>query len=109
MKAPRIIDLGTRWRSVVSVKPRSLYLQGKNPLYPLDRRLGGPPSRSGRGGKEQNSDPLPGLELPIIQAVAQRYTTDLSCLLMRNVDIEGIWNKKSWAFPRFCRMKITSW
>jgi hypothetical protein len=28
---------------------------GKSPLYPLDRRLGGPQSRSGRGGEEKNS------------------------------------------------------
>jgi hypothetical protein len=33
----------------------------------LDRRLGGPQSRSGRGGEEKNSQPLPGIE----------YNTDL--------------------------------
>jgi hypothetical protein len=32
--------------------------------YPLDRGLGGPQSRSGRGGEKENSHPLPGLELP---------------------------------------------
>jgi hypothetical protein len=48
--------------------------QGNNPWYPLDRRLGGPQNRSGRGGEERNSQPLPGLEPPIIQPVAQRYT-----------------------------------
>jgi hypothetical protein len=37
--------------------------QGKSPWYPLDRRLGGPQSRSGRGGEEKNSQPPPGLEL----------------------------------------------
>jgi hypothetical protein len=36
--------------------------QGKSPWYPLDRRLGGPQSRSGRGVKEKNSQPLLGLE-----------------------------------------------
>jgi len=35
---------------------------GKQPRYPLDRRLGGPQSRSGRGGEEKNPQPLPGLE-----------------------------------------------
>jgi hypothetical protein len=59
--APHILDLGTRWRWMVSFTSRQLYLQGKNPLYPLDRRLGGPQSRSGRGGEEKNSQPLPGL------------------------------------------------
>jgi hypothetical protein len=32
-----------------------LYPQGTNSWYPLDRRLGGPQSRSGRGGDEKNS------------------------------------------------------
>jgi hypothetical protein len=32
---------------------------GKEPGYPLDRRLGGPQGRSGRGGEEKNSKPLP--------------------------------------------------
>jgi hypothetical protein len=76
--APRILDLGSRRRWVVSFTPRPLYPQGKNPWYPLDRRLGGLQSRSGRGGEEKNSQPLSGLERPIIQPVAQRYTTDLS-------------------------------
>jgi hypothetical protein len=55
---------------------------GNNSWYPLDRRLGEPQSRSGRGGEEKNSQPLPGLEPPIIQPVAQSYTTDLSRLLI---------------------------
>jgi hypothetical protein len=59
---------------------RPLYPQGKKPWYPLDSRLGGPQSRSGHGGEEKNSQILPGLESPIIQPVAQRYTTELSRL-----------------------------
>jgi hypothetical protein len=58
-----------------------LYPQEKSPWYPLDRRLGGPQSRSGRDGKEKNSQPLPRLEPPIIQPVVQRYTTELSRLI----------------------------
>jgi hypothetical protein len=38
-----------------------LYPQEKIPWYPLDRRLGGPQSRSGGGGEEKNSQPLLGL------------------------------------------------
>jgi hypothetical protein len=45
--ALRIINIGTRWRRVASFTLRSLYLG-----YPLDRKLGGPQSRSGRGGEE---------------------------------------------------------
>jgi hypothetical protein len=38
---------------------------GKGPLvYPLDRSLGGPQIRSGRGGGEKNSQPPPGIEAP---------------------------------------------
>jgi hypothetical protein len=61
--APRILDLGIRWRWVVSFTHRPLYPQGKSRWYPLDRRLGGPQSRSGCGGEQINSQP-----------VAQRYT-----------------------------------
>jgi hypothetical protein len=57
--SPRILDLGTRWRWVVSFTQRPLYTQGKSPWYPLDRRMGGPQSRSGRRGVEKNSQPLP--------------------------------------------------
>jgi hypothetical protein len=55
-------DLDTRWMWVVSFTPRPLYPLGKSPWYPLDRRLGGPQSRSGRGGEEKNSQPPPGIE-----------------------------------------------
>jgi hypothetical protein len=56
--------------------------QGKSPWYPLDRRLGGSQSRSGHsGGEEKISEPLPGLEHPIIQPVAQRCIAEPSQLL----------------------------
>jgi hypothetical protein len=53
-----------------------LYPYGKSPWYPLDRRLGGLQSRFGRGGEEKNSQPLTGLDTPIIQPVAQLYTIE---------------------------------
>jgi hypothetical protein len=40
---------------------------GKSLWYTLHKRLGGPQSQSGRGGEEENSQPLPGLEPSIIQ------------------------------------------
>jgi len=52
--ALRIPSLGTRWRRMVSLTPRPLYLRGKNPWYPLNRRLGGPQSRSGRSDREKS-------------------------------------------------------
>jgi hypothetical protein len=60
--APRILDLGTRWRWMVSFTPRPLYPQGKNPWYTLNRRLGEPQNRSWYGGEKKNSQPPPGIE-----------------------------------------------
>jgi hypothetical protein len=42
--------------------PWLLYLQGKSPLYPFNRRLGGPQSHSGNDGEEKNSQLWPGNE-----------------------------------------------
>jgi hypothetical protein len=36
---------------------------GKDPRYPLYKRLDGPQSQSRRGGDEENPHPLPGIEL----------------------------------------------
>jgi hypothetical protein len=58
--------------------PQLLYPQGKSPWYALVRRLGGPQSQSGCVGEEKNSQPLLGLQPPIIQPVAQCYTTEVS-------------------------------
>jgi hypothetical protein len=41
--------------------PAALPPGGKSPWYPLDRRLGEPQCRYGRGGEEK-SLPLPGIE-----------------------------------------------
>jgi hypothetical protein len=80
-----ILNLRITWRWVVSFTPLSLYLQGKTPLYSLDRRLDGPQSRSRRDDVQKNSQPLPGLESSIIQLVAQRCSTNLSQLLIWGV------------------------
>jgi hypothetical protein len=41
----------------ISFTPRAALLPGKEPQYPLDRRLGGPQSRSGRHGEVKILDP----------------------------------------------------
>jgi len=53
--ALRILDVGIRWRWVVSFTHWPLYRQGKSPWYPLHRRLGGPQIRFGRGGEAKYS------------------------------------------------------
>jgi hypothetical protein len=52
----------TRWRYIVTFTPQPLYPHGKSPSYPLDRRLGGPQSRSRCGGEEKISQPSPEIE-----------------------------------------------
>jgi hypothetical protein len=44
---------------VVSFRPLPLYPQGNSLWYPLDKRLGGPQSRSGRCGEKKNVLSLP--------------------------------------------------
>jgi hypothetical protein len=73
-----ILALNTRWRWVVSFTTWLLYPQGENPWYQLHKRLGGPQSQSGCSGEEKNSQPLLGLKPPIVQPIAQCYTTELS-------------------------------
>jgi hypothetical protein len=81
MYRPMFFDLITSWRWVVSFTPRPLYFQVKRPLYPLDRRLDGPQSRSGRHRSENswphrdsNSDPT------VVQTVASRCADSWCCL-----------------------------
>jgi hypothetical protein len=53
-----ILDLGTIWRAV-SFTPLHLYPWLNSPIYPLERRLGVPQSRSGRCAKKRDFSLLP--------------------------------------------------
>jgi hypothetical protein len=55
---PSFLDLGTSWKLVFSFTPEPLYPRGKSFLYPLNRRLGGPQSRSGRHAEEKILAPM---------------------------------------------------
>jgi hypothetical protein len=75
-----LFDLDTRYRWLVSFTLRPLHPQGKSPWIHWIGGWVGP--RDGLDNVvKRNSQPLPELEPPIIQAVAQRYTTELSRLL----------------------------
>jgi hypothetical protein len=54
--------------------PAALYPRRKDPRYPLNRRLGGPQSRSGRRGQKKSPLPLSGIDRPIVQLVVGHYT-----------------------------------
>jgi hypothetical protein len=69
-----ILDLGTRWRWMVSFTPLPFYTQGRSPTYPLCRRLGGSQSQSGHCGEEKKSLALAGNQTPAIQPKAHHST-----------------------------------
>jgi hypothetical protein len=60
---PHFLDLGSSWRQVFSLT-LPLYPRGKWPRYPMDRRLGGPQSRSARYGEGKILDPT-GARTPV--------------------------------------------
>jgi hypothetical protein len=87
---PRILNLGTGWRWVVSFIRPPLYPHGRSPWHPLDRRLDVSHNRSGRGVKKKNSKSLPGLEPPIIQPLSQPHIAELSRLQFHIGTVENI-------------------
>jgi hypothetical protein len=68
-----ILDIGTRWRRVVSFAPITLYIREKRPRNPFDRRLGVPQNRSGCYEGEKNLSPA-GNRTPAVQPAAHHYT-----------------------------------
>jgi hypothetical protein len=74
--APLILDLGTRWRWVVSFTPRPLYRQGKTPGTHWIGGWVGP--RAVPDAVVKRKIPSPSREskprTPIFQLVARRYT-----------------------------------
>jgi hypothetical protein len=74
--APSILDLGTRWRWVVSFTTRPLYPQEKSLCFPLDRGWVGP--RAVLDAVVKRKIPSPRREsnprTPIVQPLAHRYT-----------------------------------
>jgi hypothetical protein len=54
--------------------PAALYPRGRDPRYPLDRRLGGPQSRVWTQGLEEKSSVSVGDRTPVVQSVVRHYT-----------------------------------
>jgi hypothetical protein len=81
---------------MVSFTSQPLYPQRNKLRYPLDRRLGGPQSRSGLGVKEKNSQPPAGNRTTIIRSSSAQpvaIPTELSRLFINWVN--GIERKGS--------------
>ena len=66
---PLILNLGAKWRQVLSFMPWLFYSQRKSLQYLLHWRLSGPQSWSGRFGEEEDLA-LPGFEAQIVQPEA---------------------------------------
>jgi hypothetical protein len=70
---PCFVDLGIKWRWVVSFTPRPLYPLGKNPRYTSQRRLGETENRYRRCGVEENFLLLPGIEPRLLGRPARNH------------------------------------
>jgi hypothetical protein len=57
-------------------RPSRALPQGKDPRYPLDRRLGGPQSWSGKEARGKNHLLVSGIELPSPGRPVHRHCTD---------------------------------
>jgi hypothetical protein len=81
--APRILNLGSRWRWVVISTPLPLF-----PRYPLDVRLGWPQSRFLRGVEEKITSPA-GYRAVVVQPVLWLLCR-LSCPSSLNVKVKSL-------------------
>jgi hypothetical protein len=70
-----IVNLGTRWRRVVSFTLLPHCLWESSLRYPLYRRLGGPQSRSCRYRGETNLLPLPEMKARLLDRLARCLIT----------------------------------
>jgi hypothetical protein len=75
--APRILDFGTHYEVSGHLHAPAVLLARKVTLVLIGRA----PEPVGMQREERNSQPLSGLEPPIVQLVVQCYTTELSRLL----------------------------
>jgi hypothetical protein len=94
--APRIVNFGTRWRGMISFTLLPLYLRVKSPWYPLDRRLGGTQSRSGRGGEDRKKVPAPARnQTQVVQSISQSLYWLSYRGLLRNILIQVLWSGRT--------------
>jgi len=91
--APYILNPALDGSGWSASRPGPFTPGGNNPHYPLDRRLGGPQSRSGRGGEEKKSQPLPGIE-PVYQNEGEFVSKILSKILFTYMRREDEWWKE---------------
>jgi hypothetical protein len=81
---PLILNLITRLRRVATFTCRLLYWRGKNPLWPLGKRVDGPNSQSGSFEKNKNPLLLPGIKTrTLFCPVRYQVTTPTAAVFYR--------------------------
>jgi hypothetical protein len=86
-----ILDLGARWGRVWSAsRPGRALAWGKDPRYPLHKRLGGPQSRSGQRLEEKSFRLCRGsnLDRPVVQSIVRHYTDSATPTPRATTDFE---------------------
>jgi hypothetical protein len=68
--ASLILNLNTRWRSVIVSCPTHFTSREGTPQYPLTNRLGRNKRHSGHFGEQKHLLPLPEIEPQIVQHIA---------------------------------------
>jgi hypothetical protein len=77
-----ILDLGTRRRSLDTFSPRPFHSWVNCSRHPLDRRLGGPQSRSGRSWEEQIPGVEPGPTSSLFLVERKKFITKMVVILV---------------------------
>jgi hypothetical protein len=91
---------------------RSIYHGGKDPDYPLNRRLGGPQSRSGRLGEEIKSTALSGNRnkflgrpasslVTVTRVMSQQYPLQSILFVVSSLYVPAILGLQEVEAPRF--------
>jgi hypothetical protein len=75
VRAPRILNIGTRCRWKASFTFRPLFLRGNMLWYPFSRRQGGTQSRLGHCGEEKNLCPVQGIGYWLLDHTARNLLT----------------------------------
>jgi hypothetical protein len=84
---PRILDVDTTWRWVVSFTARTLYLRDKSPRYPLNRRLGEPQNWSRRHETKKNLTRI-GTRTPTLRPSSPYLIAILTAVFCQSLQVE---------------------
>jgi hypothetical protein len=100
-----IFDLGSRWRWVISLTPRPLYLQEISSRYPLDRQSL-PQSPSRLCGEDKYLSPAR-IRTPAVQLIVHHYVDWAIPTSLHSVELRKAETKKGTSLGYFLSLPIT--